>query len=62
MRFGVQMYGVNPLFLRDRESFLRRITAAGYRYLEPCLVLCDIPELEGRGWTHWLEIEYIDYE
>ena len=51
MRFGIQMYGVNPLFLRDRESFLRRITAAGYRYLEPCLVLCDIPELEGRGWT-----------
>ena len=19
-------------------------------------------ELDGRGWTHWLEIEYIDYE
>lgn len=50
MRFGVQMYGVNPIFLRDKGYFLRRIAGAGYRFLEPCLTLSDIPELRDRVW------------
>lgn len=51
MRFGVQMYGINPVFLRDKAYFLSRITAAGYRYLEPCLMLTEIPALKDRAWT-----------
>lgn len=37
MRFGVHMYGVNALFRKDKEAFLRSIAGAGYRFLEPCL-------------------------
>ena len=51
MRYGLQMYGLNPIFLRDKEGFLKRIRAAGYRYLEPCLILGDFPGMEGHGWT-----------
>lgn len=51
MRYGLQMYGLNPLFLQDKEAFLKRITAAGFRYLEPCLMLADFPGFEDRGWT-----------
>lgn len=51
MRYGLQMYGLNPIFLQDKEKFLKRITAAGYRYLEPCLMLETIPGLEDRAWT-----------
>lgn len=51
MRYGLQLYGLNPIFLQDKEGFLRRITAAGYRYLEPCLVLGDFPGMAGHGWT-----------
>ena len=51
MRYGLQMYGLNPIFLQDKEGFLKRITAAGYRYLEPCLMLDAIPGLETRAWT-----------
>lgn len=51
MRYGLQMYGLNPIFLKDKEGFLKRITAAGYRYLEPCLILGDFPQMAGHGWT-----------
>ena len=51
MRYGLQMYGLNPIFLQDKEGFLRRISAAGYRYLEPCLVLGDFPGMADHGWT-----------
>lgn len=51
MRYGLQMYGLNPLFLKDKEVFLSRAAKAGYRYLEPCLMLSPIPGLEERGWT-----------
>ncbi len=51
MRYGLNLYGLNPCFLRDREGFLKRITQAGFRYLEPCLTLDPIPGLEDRVWT-----------
>ena len=50
MRYGLQMYGLNPVFLRDKETFLKRATAAGFRYMEPCLALSSIPGLEDRIW------------
>ena len=50
MRYGLQMYGLNPLFLKDKEGFLKRSAGAGYRYLEPCLALSPIPGLEDRVW------------
>ena len=51
MRYGLQMYGLNPIFLKDKEAFLKRAAAAGFRYLEPCLALGDFPQLEGHVWT-----------
>ena len=50
MKYGVQMYGLNPIFLQDKEEFLRRITAAGYCCVEPCLAFESIPGLEDRLW------------
>ncbi len=51
MRYGVQLFGPNPLFLKDPETFLARLQKAGYRYLEPCLALDEIPDLSQRVWT-----------
>lgn len=51
MRYGLQMFGLNPIFLRDKDAFLKRVTAAGYRYLEPCLMLDPIPGMEEHAWT-----------
>jgi len=51
MRFGVNMWGLNPTFLADKEKFLQRITKAGFRFMEPCLLLDSIPELRSRAWT-----------
>jgi len=50
MRYGVQMFGLNPLFLRDKRGFLSRLSTAGYRFLEPCIALGPIPGLEDRCW------------
>ncbi len=51
MRYGLQMFGLNPIFLEDKEAFLKRVTAAGYRYLEPRLMMQMLPGAENRGWT-----------
>lgn len=51
MRYGIQMYGLNPLFLQDKEGFLKTVQAAGYRYIEPCLTLSPIEGLQARVWT-----------
>lgn len=51
MRYGVQLFGPNPLFLKDLEVFLSRLRDAGYRYLEPCLALCPCPGMEERVWS-----------
>lgn len=51
MRYGLQMYGPNPLFLRDKEAFLCRVAASGCRYLEPCLMLDPTPDMSQRAWT-----------
>ena len=51
MRYGIQMFGINPVFQKDPEAFLRRITAAGYRYLEPCLMMHYEEELSSHAWT-----------
>lgn len=58
MRYGIQMYGLNPLFLQDKEGFLQQVKAAGYRYLEPCLMLSPIEGLESRAWTKQQLAEY----
>lgn len=51
MKYGVMMFGLNPIFLRDKEDFLRRIAADGYDSLEPCLSLHPIEALADRVWT-----------
>ena len=50
MRYGLSMFGINPVFLADKEAFLQRITAAGYRYLEPCWAMMSIPGFEKHLW------------
>ena len=50
MRYGVQLFGPNPLFLQNPEDFLSRLQQAGYRYLEPCLALTDTAGLSARFW------------
>lgn len=58
MRYGLQMYGLNPLFLQDQEGFLKRASQAGYRYLEPCLLLMPMTE----GLEHfWTEADFEAY-
>ena len=51
MRYGLSMFGLNPLFLQDKEGFLKRMSAAGYRYLEPCIMEEPIPQFADRFWT-----------
>lgn len=51
MRYGLSMFGLNPLFLEDKEGFLQKISAMGYRYMEPCWMMMSIPGLEKHGWT-----------
>lgn len=51
MRYGLQMYGLNPLFLQDKEGFLIRAAKAGYRFLEPCLMLMPVDSGLEHFWT-----------
>lgn len=50
MRYGVSMFGLNPVFLQNPELTLSRLRSAGFRYLEPCLSLEEIPGLQDRIW------------
>ena len=50
MRYGLQMFGLNPIFMQNKEGFLKRMADAGYRYLEPCLAVSAIPGLEKHIW------------
>ena len=51
MRYGLAMFGLNPIFQENKEHFLERISAMGYRYIEPCWALMSIPGLESHLWT-----------
>lgn len=51
MRYGLSMFGLGPIFLKDQERFMGRITAAGYRFMEPCVIAQQIPQLKDRFWT-----------
>lgn len=51
MRYGLSMFGLTPIFLENKEDFLQKITAMGYRYLEPCWALMSVPGLEDHLWT-----------
>ncbi len=50
MRYGVQLFGLNPLYLQDRSGVLTRLASSGYRFLEPCISLSPIPGLSDRIW------------
>ena len=50
MRYGVSMFGFSPQFLQAPDMSLAKLRAAGYRYLEPCLTLEEIPGLRDRIW------------
>lgn len=50
MRFGLQMWGLNPVFLANKEEFLTRMNKAGYRYLEPCVAAEPICGIEEHLW------------
>lgn len=51
MRYGLQMYGLNPLFLQDKDGFLSRAAKAGYRFLEPCLLMFQTEQGREHFWT-----------
>ena len=51
MRFGIQMCGLNQIFMKDKELFLERVVNANFRYMEPCLMLDEIPALKEYAWT-----------
>ena len=51
MKSGLSMFGLGPVFLKDKEAFLKRITAAGYRFMEPCVIAQEIPQLKAHFWT-----------
>ncbi len=59
MRYGIQMYGLNPLFLQDKEGFLKRVKSAGYQFLEPCLMLSPISGMETHAWTKQQLLQYL---
>ena len=50
MYFGVQMYGVSKEWKQDPEGFLKKIYAAGYRQIEPCLGV----RVDARDYGFWL--------
>lgn len=50
MYFGVQMYGVSKEWKQDPEGFLKKIYAAGYRQIEPCLGF----RVDARDYGFWL--------
>lgn len=51
MRYGLAMFGLNPIFTENPEKFLQRISQMGYRYLEPCWMMMSVPGFEKHGWT-----------
>lgn len=51
MKCGLSMFGLGPVFLKDRELFLKRIASAGYRYMEPCVIAEQIPQLKEHFWA-----------
>lgn len=55
MYFGVQMYGVSKEWKQDPEGFLKKIYAAGYRQIEPCLGVRVEPETTDSGSPEDLE-------
>ncbi len=59
MKYGLSMFGLGPVFLKDKEVFMRRIVAAGYRFMEPCVIAHQIPQLKEHFWTFSdLEVYY----
>ena len=51
MRFGLQMYGLNSLFLQDKELFLQKARDAYFQYLEPCLMFSEEANPSDHFWT-----------
>lgn len=51
MKYGLSMFGLGPAFRKDPDTFLQRITAAGYGYMEPCVMAQQIPQIKDHMWT-----------
>lgn len=59
MRYGVSMFGLGPVFLKNKDAFLKQITDAGYCLVEPCVIAQEIPQLKNHFWTFSdLEVYY----
>lgn len=41
MEYGIQIYGCLEEFRKNPEAFFKRISEAGYRYIEPCILFDD---------------------
>lgn len=51
MKYGLSMFGLGPAFRKDPEGFFQRMTAAGYSYMEPCVMAQQIPQIKDHMWT-----------
>lgn len=51
MKYGLSMFGLGPVFRKDPDAFLQRMTAAGYLYIEPCVMELQIPQIKDHMWT-----------
>lgn len=51
MRFGIQLFGINPVFIQNKKSFMERVSKIGVRYLEPCLTFDEMSDfLKEHAW------------
>ncbi len=50
MKFGINMFGCNVEFNRDKVGFLEEVSSWGYKYIEPCICLAEIQELVDFAW------------
>lgn len=62
MRFGMQLFGINPVFNENKTAFMERIRKAGIRYLEPCLTLKEISDdsLRSHVWNEAQLMENVE--
>lgn len=51
MKYGLSMFGLGPAFRKNPDAFFQRMTAAGYDYMEPCVMAQQIPQIKDHMWT-----------
>ncbi len=58
MLFGTQLFGISKIFNSDPEGTLKRLSDAGYSFIEPCVAFSDLGGFEKLIWTPQSAEEY----